>query len=105
MFRIGRPELSEMAEFKNNEDRVSHRDTLIPLLTAALATKSNSEWSRLFEGAAFPYGPVNTMEEVFEDPQVQVEGGQAGDSPSAGPAPWAPAGGGPLLAGQVPLSA
>ena len=32
--------------------------------------KTTAEWLERFEGASFPYGPINDMAEVFEDPQV-----------------------------------
>lgn len=47
-----------------------HRAELVAALTAALASRTNSEWAEQFAGAGFPYGPVNKMSEVFSDPQV-----------------------------------
>jgi len=35
-----------------------------------IGEKSLAEWLTIFEGATFPYGPVNNMKEVFSDPQV-----------------------------------
>ena len=43
---------------------------MVTLLTKILSSKSNQEWSRIFEGAAFPYGAVNDFQNVFQDPQV-----------------------------------
>ncbi|MEP4522563.1 MAG: CoA transferase, partial [Alloalcanivorax venustensis] len=36
--------------------------------------KTTAEWLRLLEDAGVPGGPVNTIEQVFQDPQVQHRG-------------------------------
>ena len=43
----------------------------MPLLAEIFLKKSSEEWSEVFRGVSFPYGPVNDMREVFGDPQVQ----------------------------------
>jgi len=35
-----------------------------------IGEKSLAEWLTIFEGATFPYGPINSIKEVFSDPQV-----------------------------------
>lgn len=72
--RIGKSDLATMDEYRNNENRVQHREKLLPSLSAILSTKNNTEWCALFEGVSFPYGPVNSMAQVFEDPQVLHNG-------------------------------
>ena len=42
----------------------------IQLIWRRIGEKSLAEWLTVFEGAAFPYGPVNNIQEVFSDPQV-----------------------------------
>ncbi|CAL7939353.1 unnamed protein product [Xylocopa violacea] len=64
-------ELSELDKYKNNKARVENRDELLPILREKFKTKSNKEWTIIFEGASFPYGPINTMKEVFEDPHIK----------------------------------
>ena len=71
---IGVSELAEREEYKNNEDRVRNREQLIPVLATVLAKKTNAEWCEIFKNVSFPYGPVNKMSEVFEDPQVLHNG-------------------------------
>ena len=34
-------------------------------------TKRSAHWIELFEGAGIPCGPINTIDQVFADPQVQ----------------------------------
>jgi crotonobetainyl-CoA:carnitine CoA-transferase CaiB-like acyl-CoA transferase len=54
-----------------NEARVAHRDELKAVLEARLKTRGKREWTAMFIGAGLPAGPINTLDEVFSDPQVQ----------------------------------
>lgn len=67
----GCPELAEDSRFTSNRLRVEHRDALIPLLVPVLKKRSTDEWLALLEPAAVPCGPINTLDRVFADPQVQ----------------------------------
>ena len=53
-----------------NELRVKHRTELVQIIETQLQMRTNSEWNEILEGAKFPYGPVNPLKDVFEDPQV-----------------------------------
>lgn len=57
--------------FAKNTDRVRNRDVLIPLLQDLTRQKSAAEWIELLEGAGVPCGPINSIPDVFADPQVQ----------------------------------
>ena len=50
---------------------MKNRERLLPELEQLFRQRSSAQWSEAFHGATFPYGPVNTMAEVFADPQVQ----------------------------------
>lgn len=65
------PALPDDPRFASNELRVVHRDELKSLLEARLKTRSKREWSERFVAAGLPAGPINTLAEVFADPQVQ----------------------------------
>ena len=69
--RIGRPDLGSSPEFLTNELRVKNRRQLLPELAEIIRQRSSAQWSQAFQGGSFPYGPVNSMAEVFSDPQVQ----------------------------------
>ena len=69
--RIGRPDLGSSPDFLTNELRVKNRTLLLPQLAEIIRQQSSAQWSESFLGASFPYGPVNSMAEVFSDPQVQ----------------------------------
>ena len=57
--------------FTLNQDRVRHRDILVPELQACLLTRPKSVWLPALEAAKVPCGAINNFEEVFEDPQVR----------------------------------
>lgn len=65
------PALAENALFATNAQRVNNRAKLIPLLASKLASHTTHWWIEQLEGVAVPCGPVNTLEQVFEHPQVK----------------------------------
>jgi crotonobetainyl-CoA:carnitine CoA-transferase CaiB-like acyl-CoA transferase len=67
---IGRSELADDPRFRTNQDRVAHRAELLAILAEELRRRPAVEWCRLLWDAQVPAGPVNTMDEVFADPQV-----------------------------------
>lgn len=60
--------------FATNAKRVVHRQTLIPLLRQVMVRKSTQTWINLLEKAGIPCGPINRLDQVFADPQVQARG-------------------------------
>lgn len=65
-------DLVDDARFKTNSDRVEHRDELFPLLNEVFAQKSTDEWIAAFEGSGMPYAPINTLQRVFDHPQIKA---------------------------------
>jgi crotonobetainyl-CoA:carnitine CoA-transferase CaiB-like acyl-CoA transferase len=43
--------------------------TLIPRIAAVIRQRQSSEWITLLEQANVPCGPINTIDQVFDDPQ------------------------------------
>ena len=83
--RIGCTQLSSDPKYLTNSLRVKHRRELIDQLAEIMSTKSNAEWINIFNGANFPYGPINSLSQVFTDPQVKHNRlVQEIDHPSAG---------------------
>lgn len=66
----GAQHLSEDVRFARNTDRVHHRDVLIPILQGFTRQKTVAEWISLLEEVGVPCGPINTIPDVFADPQV-----------------------------------
>ena len=71
---LGLPELAEDPRFLTNQDRVKNRNILIPLIEAETRKNSSSKLYELLESVSVPCGPINTMEDVFNDPQVIARG-------------------------------
>ena len=70
----GRPDLASDPRFARNADRVRHRATLVPQLEALLKTRRKADWLQALEAAKVPCGPINSLDEVFADPQVAARG-------------------------------
>jgi crotonobetainyl-CoA:carnitine CoA-transferase CaiB-like acyl-CoA transferase len=68
---ISRPDLADDPRFRTNPDRVKNRAELKAILTEIFRLRTAAEWCRDLWAANVPAGPVNSMEEVFADPQVQ----------------------------------
>jgi crotonobetainyl-CoA:carnitine CoA-transferase CaiB-like acyl-CoA transferase len=67
---IGLPELAGDTRFATNPDRVVHRDELIPLIEAALASRASAEWAAELSRAGVPAGAINTVDRALASPQV-----------------------------------
>ncbi len=68
---IDRPHLAADPRFATNPDRVQHRDALVDLLTALFRTQPADHWLAACEAADVPAAPINPVDRVFENPQVQ----------------------------------
>lgn len=67
---IGRPDLPVDVRFKTNPDRVINRDLLVPMLIDVMKTQACDYWLAALERAGVPAGPINTIDQVYQDPQV-----------------------------------
>jgi len=70
----GLAHLAGDARFKTMRGRIENRPALIPSIAAAIATRTTDVWMAALEAAAVPCGPINTIDRVFADPQVQARG-------------------------------
>ncbi len=61
----------EMEEFKDAKNRLKNRDYLNSLIEKLTVTKSSNEWVEKLEKVGVPCGPINSIDKVFEDPQVK----------------------------------
>jgi crotonobetainyl-CoA:carnitine CoA-transferase CaiB-like acyl-CoA transferase len=68
----GRPELGSDPRFATNPLRVKHRTTLVPLIADMMKAKTKLEWIAQLEAANVPCGPINNLNEVFDNPQVKA---------------------------------
>ncbi|MBN8431414.1 CoA transferase [Microbulbifer salipaludis] len=60
--------------YATNSARVQARDQLIPVIERATRERASSWWLEKLSAAHVPCGPINTLEQVFADPQVQARG-------------------------------
>ncbi len=61
----------EMEEFKDAKNRLKNRDYLNSLIEELTVTKSSNEWVEKLEKVGVPCGPINSIDKVFDDPQVK----------------------------------
>ena len=70
----GHPEWARDERFARNENRVRHRETLVPLVAAAVALRKQRDWLAALEAVGVPCGPINKLDQVFADPQLRSRG-------------------------------
>ena len=60
--------------FADNITRVANRQACIDALGPAIKQKTTAEWIALLEPIGVPVGPINRLDQVYADPQVQHRG-------------------------------
>ncbi|MEG2046021.1 MAG: CaiB/BaiF CoA-transferase family protein, partial [Comamonas sp.] len=71
---VGHPDWAADARFATNTARVQNRSDLLMLMTPLMQTRGTQEWITLLEDKAVPCGPINTVAQAFDDPQVKARG-------------------------------
>ncbi|VFR96071.1 L-carnitine dehydratase/bile acid-inducible protein F [plant metagenome] len=71
---IGSPAWAQDPRFATNTARVRHRAELLALMGPVMLLRTTAEWIALLEDRAVPCGPINTIAQAFDDPQVQARG-------------------------------
>lgn len=92
--------LPKDARYATNVQRIAHREALCALLDEQLRTRPRSQWLEALEAAGVPCGPVNDLEDVFNDPHVISRGAELHM-----PCDWAEGGEVRLLANPLKMSA
>ncbi len=67
---IDLPELALNTHYRTNRVRVKNRKQLVELISNVMQSKTSEQWLSLLSDADVPAGPINTMADVFRDPQV-----------------------------------
>ena len=67
----GAPDLPDDSRFNTNTDRVKNRKVLTPMINELTLRNSTQHWLEGLEKLQVPCGPVNTVKDVFDDPQIQ----------------------------------
>lgn len=91
--------LAADVRYRTNSARIRHRVELCRQLQDTLATRTRMQWLQSLEAAGVPCGPVNNLQDVFEDPHVRARGAHL-----RMPCEWAEGGSVDLLANPLKLS-
>jgi crotonobetainyl-CoA:carnitine CoA-transferase CaiB-like acyl-CoA transferase len=73
---LGVPELADNPAYKDNTGRLNHRAELVGKITAITSRMKRDELLGKLEAVQVPAGPINNLEQVFNDPQVIHRGMQ-----------------------------
>ena len=71
---LGAPELADDSRYLTNSDRVSNRDALTEALAALCGKTERDTLLETLEAAGVPAGPINSVAQAFEDPQIKHRG-------------------------------
>jgi crotonobetainyl-CoA:carnitine CoA-transferase CaiB-like acyl-CoA transferase len=71
---LGAPELGQNPAYRDNVGRLKHREELVGKLSALTARMKRDELLDKLEAQQVPAGPINTLEQVFNNPQVKHRG-------------------------------
>ena len=71
---LGKPEWAEDSRFNNRKGRMENYDILVEQLTPIFHGGGRDEWLRRLTEMDVPAAPINTLDEVFADPQVKTYG-------------------------------
>jgi crotonobetainyl-CoA:carnitine CoA-transferase CaiB-like acyl-CoA transferase len=71
---VGRRDLGDDVRFKLNADRVRNLPDLSAAIRETLAGNDMAHWLGRLEAAGVPCSPINTVPQVFQDPQVVERG-------------------------------
>ncbi|HSU46669.1 MAG TPA: CaiB/BaiF CoA-transferase family protein [Arthrobacter sp.] len=83
---LGRQDLLDDERYATNPSRVAHREVLIPQIEQAMLTRTTAQWVQTLDDAGVPVGPIQTVDQAVQDPQVLARGIIVElDHPTAGP--------------------
>ncbi|MGV0050610.1 CaiB/BaiF CoA transferase family protein [Mycobacterium colombiense] len=68
---LGRPELATNPRFATVSSRIANRDLVLAMLNDIFVQRDAAHWISRLEDEDVPVSPVNTMDGVFANPQVQ----------------------------------
>jgi len=71
---LERQDLATDPRFATNPLRIQHRDVLIPILQETFQQRDTDDWLTKLRAVGIPCGPINTVSQVYTDPQLQARG-------------------------------
>jgi len=73
---INNPELAHDPRFISNKQRVRNRASLIPIIEKIMKQRNSDEWLQKLDEEHIPCSPINSIDEVFANDQIQHRGMQ-----------------------------
>jgi crotonobetainyl-CoA:carnitine CoA-transferase CaiB-like acyl-CoA transferase len=71
---VGEPGLADEPPFNRPQLRVENRDALQARIETILARDTTANWMAKLEAVGVPAGPLNTVAQAWDDPQIQARG-------------------------------
>ena len=71
---VGREDLGKDARFQGMANRLKNVEQYYATLATLCAERTNAQWMELLENSNVPHGPVNTLDDLFVDPQLNATG-------------------------------
>ena len=71
---LEREDLATDPRFVTNPQRVRNRKELVPILQEVFLQRKTDDWLTELRTVGIPCGPINTVSQVFSDPQLQARG-------------------------------
>ncbi len=68
---MGRPDWLDNPDWRSSRGRVAHRDSLNAAIAEETVTCPSAHWVALLEAAGVPCGPIYSIDQAFDDPQVK----------------------------------
>ena len=88
---INRQDLNEDEKFSTNSSRKENLNELVEILNNEFIKKTSQEWLKIFDENGLPCGPINSITDMFKDPQtieremiIEVNNKKAGPSKAVG---------------------
>jgi crotonobetainyl-CoA:carnitine CoA-transferase CaiB-like acyl-CoA transferase len=102
---LGEPSLAQEADYRTNSDRLNNRAALIGRLSALTARFARDDLLAKLEAVQVPSGPINTLDQVFSDPQVRHRGMRIDPASTAAQSGTIPGVRTPIMLDRSPMAA
>lgn len=66
----GLQDIVDEPKFSTNSKRVENRDAVVEIIANVMKTRTMQQWLDILNDAGIPCGPIYTVDQVFNDPQV-----------------------------------
>ena len=102
---LGAPEIPTTPAYRTNSDRLAHRSELIAKLSDLTRRMTRDDLLSKLEAVGAPAGPINNLEQVFENQQVKHRGMRIERESAAAKGGVIPGLRTPIMMDGVPLAA